>query len=74
MRTKTNMTLKQALAKGYTYADQSWRRGYVSRKMDVMEQEVWEAGGWRKGQLYVVVPSWKSCTYSVRQYLKSPQA
>ena len=63
------MTYKDAIRKGYRNADSRFHRGYVSRKIDPEKQEVKAAGGSRKGQLYVELPSWKSTRYFIRQYL-----
>jgi hypothetical protein len=66
----TPTTYKEALEQGYRPTIQSWERGYVSRKADPMEQPVYEAGGRRKGLLFVRLASNTSSTFCVRQYLK----
>lgn len=63
------MTLKEALAQGYKFTDSTWERGYVSRKQDNMTATVRTAGGRRKDQLYVLLPSHLSTRYCIRQYL-----
>lgn len=63
------MTYKEAKANGYKVVGSAWTRKYISRKINVDEQPVHEAGGRRKGLLYVEVPSWKSTQYSTRLYL-----
>lgn len=63
------MTYTEAKARGYKDADSTWFRGYVSRKIDTDQQTVKVAGGSRKGQLYVELPSWASTNYAIRQYL-----
>lgn len=65
-----NWTLSDALKNGYTLADCTFQRGYISRKADASLQPVHVAGGSRKGQLYVLLPCWQSTTYCYRQYLK----
>ena len=65
------MTLKEALQKGYTLGQTSWQRGYISRKTDVNSQEVMY-GGRKHDMPYVLVPSFKSSSYCVRQYLNPP--
>lgn len=64
------MTLKEALLSGYKKADCTYQRGYVSRKVNVDEQTVYTAGGSRKGEKYVLLPTWESSQYCIRQYLK----
>jgi len=63
------MTYAQALNAGWRNYDRTWSRGYVSRKTDVDTQEVHVAGGNRKGELYVNLPTTRSTTYHIRQYL-----
>lgn len=63
------MTYAEAKAQGYKDAGQTWFRGYVSRRVNPDNQPVKVAGGSRKGELYVELPSWESTTYSIRQYL-----
>ena len=63
------MTFKEAIENGYTLADSTFFKGYVSRKIDISKQLVKTASGKRKGQLFVELPNWKSSYYSIRQYL-----
>ena len=63
------MTYGEALQAGYKDGETRWQHGYVSRRCDPMKQPVLIAGGTRKGELYVLLPSWKSTTYCIRQYL-----
>lgn len=63
------MTLNEALASGYHYGDTKFQRGYISRKIDQGAQVVHTAGGRRAGELYVLLPSWLTTNYCVRQYL-----
>lgn len=63
------MTYKEALEHGYKPGDIVLQRGYVSRKADPMTQEVHTAGGYRRGQLYVLLANKKSTRYCFRQYL-----
>lgn len=68
------MTYREALAAGYRDADARMYRGYVSRKIDIMAQEVQIAGGSRKGELYVELPNPRSTYYGLlRQYLYKPE-
>lgn len=64
------MTYKEAKALGYKPGDMMLTYGYVSRKVNMDDQEVFEAKGSRKGQLYILAPNWKSTTYCYRMYLK----
>ena len=66
------MTYHEALRKGYKLGDQRWHRGYISRRINVDDQEVQEAGGYRRGELYVELPTWRSSSYYIRQYLIPP--
>lgn len=63
------MTYAEARQQGYKGVDTAWQRGYVSRKVNTDNLPVQQAGGNRKGQLYVLVPSFKSSSYCIRQYL-----
>ena len=68
------MNLKEAYANGYRLADCQYQNGYVSRKRDIDMIEpdkirVYEAGGKRKGQLYVLRPCFNTSRYCFRQYL-----
>lgn len=63
------MTYGEALENGYHETDQKWQRGYVSRRVDVLDQLVKVAGGNRKGELYVLIPSRSSTNYCYRIYL-----
>lgn len=63
------MTYGEALDMGYRMGDIKYQRGYVSRRVDVLEQPVKEAGGSRKGELYVLIPNRYSTNYCYRQYL-----
>lgn len=68
------MTYNDAINAGYRPADVTWARGYVSRKASPMEaREAREAGGSRKGQLYVLLPAWTSTRYCKRLYLVPPE-
>lgn len=63
------MTYKEAIEAGYKPADMAYQWGYVSRKVNPDEQEVQTAGGSRRGELYVLLPCWRSTRYCIRQYL-----
>ncbi len=70
---ETPLTLKKALALGYTLAGSQRQRGYVSRKhTDHTNDELQVAGGSRKGQLYYLKPCHDSSQYCWRQYLVAP--
>lgn len=66
-------TYGEALAQGWTETDSAWCRGYVSRKTNPDNATIQVGGGSRKGEYYVVLPSWRSSRYCVRQYLR-PQS
>lgn len=69
------MTLREALGKGYNENyDLKFQAGYVSRRVDVMDQVVHEAGGSRKGDLYVLLPCDVSTRFCYRMYLTAPEA
>lgn len=63
------MTYAEALKAGYQNGEVRYSSGYVSRKVNISTQEVRIAGGSRSGQLYVVVPSYHTTRYHLRQYL-----
>lgn len=63
------MTYREALEKGYKVVGSAWTRGYVSRKAKVDDLVCHEAGGSRKGLLYVLLPSTMSTRYCTRLYL-----
>jgi hypothetical protein len=64
-------TYGDALAAGWVEADSKWERGYVSRKADEKRCPVQIAGGHRLGDAYVLLPSFRSTQYCVRQYLRA---
>ena len=66
-------TYREAVALGYKYVFSSWTMGYVSREVNLFEQPVHQAGGMRKGLVYVLGPSWASSRYSHRHYLRPPE-
>lgn len=66
------MTYKEAKENGYKDGDRVLQKGYVSRKAIIDYLPVDEAGGSRRGQLYVLLPNWKSSRYCYRQYLVAP--
>lgn len=63
------MTYADAIKAGYKEADTKYQRGYISRRADPDAQPVRVAGGSRKGQLYVLLPCYRSTQYCIRQYL-----
>ena len=66
-------TYKEAIALGYTYVFSAWTMGYVSRKVKLTSQPLHQAGGERRGLVYVIGPSWKSSRYCYRHYLRPPE-
>ena len=66
-------TYKEAIALGYKYVFSSWTMGYVSRKVDLSAQPVYQAGGKRKGLVYILGPSCMSSRYCHRHYLRPPE-
>ena len=56
---------------GYVYGDIAWQRGYVSRKLTTNATRPVYAvtRGKRKGQLFIVIPSYISTRYCKRIYL-----
>lgn len=66
---RTPATYAEAIAQGYKDGAQQWQRGYISRRQNSTAAPVHVAGGKRRGQLYVLLPSHKSTNYCVRQYL-----
>ena len=63
------MTLREALAEGWREADTVLQQGYVSRKpMDDLDREVHEAGGTRRGLVYILLPNKDSTRYCYRRY------
>lgn len=67
------MNYGEALAQGWYPAEQRWERGYVSRRCNPEEQQVWTAGGTMYGRKYVLLPSYRSTQYCIRQYLKKKE-
>lgn len=64
------MTLNEMLDNGYHLnGGMAYQKGYVSRKIDIGEQQVHVAGGNRKGQYYVLEPCYHSTKYCFRHYL-----
>ena len=63
-------TLNDYLEMGYKLdGGMTYQMGYVSRKVDIGQQTVYEAKGSRKGEFYILVPSWESSRYCFRHYL-----
>ena len=56
---------------GYVYGDVVWQRGYVSRKLTTHACTPVYAvtRGKRKGQLFILIPSYISTRYCKRIYL-----
>ena len=64
------MTLHEALLNGYKVREYKYQRGYVSRKINLANQPVLTGKGYRKNQLYVLIPCFTSTQYCFRAYLK----
>jgi hypothetical protein len=58
---------------GWIETNTSLCRGYVSRKMNTDNAPIHAAGGIRRGEYYVLLPSWQTSQFCIRQYLKPPQ-
>ena len=59
------------LKNGYEFGDIRWQRGYLSRKTVYSgDNPVYAVtSGKRKGQVFVLYPSYKSTRYCLRVYL-----
>ena len=55
--------VKEAIDIGYEVGDRKYSRGYISRKINTLNQPIKIAGGTRKGELYYEIPSYNSTTY-----------
>lgn len=67
------MTWGKAKSAGWRFrpGDLTLQKGYVSRKREVTDSTpVYKAGGSRKGELFILMPNWKSTTFCFRQYLE----
>lgn len=64
------MTYQEALALGYTRAEQKYEQGYVSRKTDPNTHTVQVSA---RGRHYVSLANPKSTRYCIRQYLNKPE-
>lgn len=63
------MKYSEALKKGWKEGRVAWARGYISRKVNQMDQLVYRSA---RGEYYVELPSWQSSQYFHRQYLTPP--
>lgn len=63
-------TLSEALQAGYTLADTTLQRGYISTRQAAQDAPVHVAGGNRRGQFYVLLHNPSSTQYRYRQYLR----
>lgn len=63
-------TLSEAIDAGYTLADTTLQRGYVSIRQSAQDAPIHTAGGNRCGQLYVLLHNPNSTMYCYRQYLR----
>ena len=67
-------TLDEIKASGYIFGESSFSRGYVRRdskaeKNGTRVYRIQQAGGRRKGQIYIDLPFNTSTQYHIRQYL-----
>ena len=62
----------EAIKKGWIVYDYKLEAGYISRKSDINSLPIYQAQGYRKGEYYVLVPSWDSSRYCIREYIKAP--
>lgn len=60
------MTFREALEQGYLPVRTAMERGYVSRKVDVMEQPVLES---RRCGKYIQAPLYDTSRYFARIYI-----
>lgn len=67
---KNICTYTDAINAGYTPADTTLQRGYVSVKQATSSAPIHIAGGNRRGQLYVLTHNPSSTQYCYRQYLQ----
>lgn len=67
---KNIRTYADAVDAGYTLADVTYQRGYVSARQPSSSAPVHIAGGNRRGQLYVLLHNPNSTVYCYRQYLR----
>lgn len=66
-------TYGEALRAGWVRTSTALERGYISRKINAADQELWIAGGNSNGLVYVRLPNWRSTQYGIiRQYLRAP--
>ena len=66
-------TYGEAKSAGWIETDSTWTRGYMSRKFNTEDSPIQEAGGSRSGQFFVLLPSWGSTKYCIRQYIRAPK-
>lgn len=65
------MTYKEAKEQGYKVYQTKMQDGYVTRKPRPDDQiEVLTAEGYRKGDLYILMPNYSSTRYCKRCYLR----
>ena len=67
------MTYAEALSAGWKELDMKMHRGYISKKVNPMNQHLQEAGSYRKGEFYVLIHCPFSTRYCYRLYLQPPQ-
>jgi hypothetical protein len=61
------MNLKEARDQGYKEGRVSWTQGYTTRKF--RSEEKIKVKMSRFGELYYLIPSWRSTRFCKRQYL-----
>lgn len=66
----TGYTVHDAINSGWKYGDISWSFGYYPRENYIeKEEQVYEAGGKRKGWLYYNHPCWVTSKYHYKCYM-----
>ena len=65
----TPATYGEATAAGWTHGRQTWELGYVSRRADQDHSPIHYS---RFGEPYVLLASYRSTRYCIRQYLLAP--
>ena len=66
---QTPTTYGDALAAGWTRGREALTRCYISRKGDALQRPLAVT---KRGEVYVLLPNWRSTNYSLRQYLNPP--
>lgn len=67
-------TYSDAVKAGYIDGESRLQAGYTSRKTATDDAPVYIAGGYRKGQLFALLPNYSSTRFCYRQYLVKPES